>query len=138
MTLGKLLLFLKQLDVIDQVVTREEISIIFAQRCPEKFADFAGFVDILYKIHKLYNQPSHYEIANRRIHNQYVKHQKFQVFLQEKIFDKQELLMNNIEETKSSLSRLNTTESDLYSIDNLALQVLEDHHDELKKVAFSL
>jgi len=134
MTLGKLLLFLKNLDLLDQTVTRESVSIIFAQRCPDKFADFAGFVDILYKVHKLFDHPFHYEIVNKKDNQKPHKHQKFQAFIQERIFDKQEQLNNADDSKGSSLARLNTTESDLYSIDNLALQILEDHHEELKKV----
>jgi len=131
MTLGKLLLFLKNFGILENNITRESVSIIFVKRCPDKFADFAGFVDILYKIHKMSDfiyEPSDY--------NPYEKHSNFQNFLQAKILERQDEVMHTLTDSLASFTRLNTTESDMFCADRQALQAFEIHDEMLRKVFY--
>lgn len=52
LTLGKLYFFLKDFNILTEAVGKERVSLMFTKRCPNKLMDFAGFVDVLYKICK--------------------------------------------------------------------------------------
>ena len=134
MNLGKLLFFMKELRMFDDKVTREEVTLNFVKRCPEKFADFGAFIDILYKIYKTSNFSSEFEILNNEHDSQPTRYQMFQLYIQTKIIDKQDQLPPLSEDSRSSFIKINTTETDLNKYDQQAFRVLEGYDETIKKV----
>jgi len=79
MAYSKFLLFMKNFDLFNQQVTKENVALIYARRCPNKIIDFAAFVDLLFKISKYQPFPKGYHVSGET---------KFQVYLENSIFNK--------------------------------------------------
>jgi len=92
MAYSKFLIFMKNFDLFNQQVTKEAVALVYARRCPNKIIDFAAFVDILFKISKFQTLPKGYHVIGET---------KFQVYLDNNIFNKHPSLIGKNHEHKT-------------------------------------
>lgn len=83
---------MKNFDLFNQQVTKEAVALVYARRCPNKIIDFAAFVDILFKISKFQTLPKGYHVIGET---------KFQVYLDNNIFNKHPSLIGKNHEHKT-------------------------------------
>jgi len=123
MTLGKLYVMLKAFNLFGDNLDKERASVFYSRRCPSKLADFAGFVDILYKVSKT-TVPDESLITDR---NRF-----FLSFLDKTLAKHQEIVANE----KDKHPRVSVFGGE-YGPDNDGLKVLEAH-DGIMKHLFAL
>jgi len=123
MTLGKLYVMLKAFNLFSDNLDKERASVFYSRRCPSKLADFAAFVDILYKVSKT-TVPDESLITDR---NRF-----FLSFLDKTLAKHQEILANE----KDKHPRVSVFGGE-YGPDNDGLKVLEAH-DGIMKHLFAL
>jgi hypothetical protein len=123
MNLGKFFVLLKAFDLFSDNLNKERASVIFTKRCPGKLADFAGFVDILYKVSKTTVEESQITDKNRF----------FQSFLDRILARYQEVI--NVEKDKHP--KVSSVFGVEYGPDNEGLKILESQ-DGLMKHLFTL
>ena len=118
--LSKFKSFLKDFDLLNEFVTLERVQVMYAKRCPVKTIDFPAFIDIIYKISKLYDI------------NADDRNMRYQIFLDEYFMAKYE----DILESKSSQSKLDNIKvfGREYIPENESLRVLEGHDNLLRHV----
>lgn len=120
-----LIKMLRDFCILNEKVTKERVMIIYSKRCNRNLIDFGSFIDILYKISKVFDQSTP------------DKHERYKRFLEEQ-------LINQISEVlgkkpyKPSISRIQVFGNE-YSLENQALRLFEGYDDLLKHVlSFSI
>jgi hypothetical protein len=122
MPLSRMLQFLKDFNLFNEEITKEQVTIIYSKRCPSKTIDFAAFIDILYKINKSYSMG----VEDKNL--------KFQLFLDQYLMSKYEDIIYNKPGYQIQNIVVFGRED---SAENECLRILEGH-DNLLKHLYSL
>jgi len=116
--------FLKDYNLLnDEIMTKEQATVIFTKRCPSKVIDFPAFIDILYKISKLVQSTS---TEDRTL--------RFQMYLDNNVLNKHDEILAKT--AKSTMPNIVVFGKE-YTPENEALRIMEGHDDLLKHL-FSL
>lgn len=124
MTLTKLYNFMKEYSLFNETLNKEMVSVVFAKRCHGRLADFAAFIDILYKFNKLEAGGSG---------PQKEKAKRFQAYLDSKIIQKH----NNVMDVLKAQSRRPSVTVEEFALENDPFRILQEN-DGIIKHLFAL
>jgi len=121
MNLGKLLVFVKDFNLLNKNLSKESLTLIFSNRCPSKIIDFPAFVDILFRMSK--------RVQTSDDNN---KNLNFQVYLDNFILSQhQDILKKQLSPRFAPILAFGQE----YGPENEALRILEGHDELFKHVS---
>lgn len=120
MSCNTLIKMLRDFGILNEKLTKEAVMILYSKRCNRNLIDFGAFLDILYKISKLFSNDT--EDRNLR----------FQNFLEEYLIAKIPEVLGK-KPYRTSISKIQVFGNE-YSLENQALRLFEGYEDLLKHV----
>jgi len=122
LTYGRFLNFAKDFGLLNNQITKEIVSIIYARRCPNKNIDFAAFIDILFKMSKQQNFEKESKSSSEA---------KFRLYLDKNVLNKHQELLNQQQQNKGP--RLSEVQ-ELQGKEEIAINILKRNNQLLNHI----